>query len=109
MAEKTFAQELAEALLEKKMTQSDLARCSGVSQDSISAYLKGTQVPYKKTAARIREALRLHTQQQLQNRQRHEYISSCETKLRIMTIDQLRQVEQMLLAFLDWEQLEEEP
>ena len=52
-----FGQRLYSFLMQKKMSQSDLSRASGMGRDSISQYVRGRSVPSPKNLQKLCDAL----------------------------------------------------
>lgn len=57
MRRQEFGRNLWQMLLKRGMTQSDLARASGLGRDSISGYVRGRNLPEPKSAKAIADAL----------------------------------------------------
>jgi transcriptional regulator with XRE-family HTH domain len=57
MRRQEFGRNLWQLLLRRGMTQSDLARASGLGRDSISGYVRGRNLPEPKSAKAIADAL----------------------------------------------------
>lgn len=57
MRRQEFGRNLWQLLLQRGMSQADLARASGLGRDSISGYVKGRNLPEPKSAQAMAEAL----------------------------------------------------
>jgi transcriptional regulator with XRE-family HTH domain len=57
MRRQEFGRNLWQMMLKRGMTQSDLARASGLGRDSISGYVRGRNLPEPKSAKAIADAL----------------------------------------------------
>lgn len=86
----TFAQRLKKALLEKKLSQKELAAAAKVTEAAISGYLAGTYLPRDGTLLRIAAALGVDKQELLPPNQFVKPLENSQvrkTKLPVLEIE----------------------
>jgi len=86
LTKREFGKILKKAMMQKKMSQSDLSRASGMGRDSISQYVRGRSMPSPRNIHKLSDALGIEVDDLFPNYEAQSSTSASPT-LEIKSID----------------------